>query len=95
MSDRTCGNCGTIFDYPYLLERHINNKRKCKLKSDHENNICQYCNFNYCSKYSLSDHQVKCKKNPSNNNNNKSELKSKNIQADQNINKQNKMIHMV
>ena len=30
--NKTCNICGKHFEYPCLLERHKNGKRKCKLK---------------------------------------------------------------
>lgn len=58
-SDRTCGNCGKEFEYPYQFERHKSSIRKCKKKMD--DFVCNYCNSPYSSKYNLERHYQSCK----------------------------------
>jgi len=62
LSDRTCGTCHMSFEYPYLLERHLNGKRKCKPVNTNKNTFhCQHCNNYYASKYSITNHFNICK----------------------------------
>ena len=37
--NKTCNICGKIFDYPYLLDRHKNGKRKCHKQNNDEEQI--------------------------------------------------------
>lgn len=58
MEDRTCNNCDMIFDYPYLLNRHLSNKRGCK--SFDKSYICDNCNNSYSNKQNLNRHYKQC-----------------------------------
>ena len=71
-TNNTCNICGKHFEYPCLLERHRNGKRKCKKKilenyneletnTDNLEFICNYCNRICASKYSLERHYIVCK----------------------------------
>ena len=63
MSSRDCNICGIHFEFPYLLERHINGKRKCKPKDSQDTiNVCSYCKHNFATKYTLLNHIKICKK---------------------------------
>ena len=62
MSDNVCNRCGIKFGYPYLLVRHLNGKKPCKLKELCDVScICSYCNTQYSNKYNLSRHYKVCK----------------------------------
>jgi hypothetical protein len=66
-NDRTCGNCGIVFDFPCQLERHLNGKKQCKSKDLQNNEFsCKHCGYNYSNKYSLVRHLEICKKNQDN-----------------------------
>jgi hypothetical protein len=60
MEDRVCTDCNTKFDYPYQLERHKKNKKKC---INQDNTLkCTNCKKHYVSKYTLERHNNICKK---------------------------------
>ena len=62
MSDTVCNRCGIKFGYPYLLVRHLNGKKPCKLKELCDtSSICNYCNAQYSNKYNLLRHSKICK----------------------------------
>jgi hypothetical protein len=60
MDDRICTDCNTTFEYPYQLERHKKNKKKC---TNIQGNgvICKKCKKYYASKYTLERHYDSCK----------------------------------
>jgi hypothetical protein len=70
MSDRICP-CGKEFKYPYLLLRHQNSiycnfSQHCTKSTNHEDNhdnkfLCEHCEKNYATKFSLKRHEKNCK----------------------------------
>ena len=56
-----CNICGKVFDFPYLLERHKQNKKTCRIKSIEFE--CLHCCLCYANKYTLKKHMNKCKEN--------------------------------
>lgn len=56
-----CNICGKEFDFPYLLERHKQNKKTCRIKSTEFE--CLHCCLCYANKYTLKKHMNKCKEN--------------------------------
>jgi hypothetical protein len=79
MSSRDCNICGIHFEFPYLLERHINGKRKCKLRDIQDTtNICNYCNNNFATKYTLTNHFKICKKKKEQENNIENNIENNN-----------------
>ena len=59
-----CNICNKKFDYPYLLENHKNNKRKCKPINDKIQ--CKDCNVFYSNKYYLANHKCTARENEMN-----------------------------
>ena len=60
MEDRICTDCNTTFEYPYQLERHKKNKKKCT-NTQGNGVICKKCKKHYASKYTLERHYDSCK----------------------------------
>jgi hypothetical protein len=51
-----CQLCDKAFEYPYLLERHKNNKTPCNaIKGNHE---CKLCNIKFNHKSNLEKHKI-------------------------------------
>jgi superfamily II DNA or RNA helicase len=76
-----CPICGKDFVFPYLLEKHRNNKNPCIIKS--KNYQCNYCKKYISNKYNLERHIKNCKFIPNNS-------RSSNIQDNLAINNLNK-----
>jgi uncharacterized Zn-finger protein len=53
MNNYTCNLCNRIFSNKYSLERHINKKNKCNLKTEYK---CKICNKSFKSNRNLKYH---------------------------------------
>lgn len=87
-----CNICDKEFNFPYLLDRHKKCKRKCKPVN--EKLRCNKCHLYYVNKYSLAKHKCGVKQENIINNEEttilQEEIKSKNINNNQNIVSKNK-----
>ena len=68
MADRTCIQCKKIFDLPYILKRHQNNKRPCAPivapgnPAEQQDSKCRFCNRVYSSASAMRYHiRTSCK----------------------------------
>lgn len=78
-----CNRCGKEFRFLSHLQRHINGKKQCKIKTNKY--LCKYCNKPYSTKSNLNQHFKTCKikkENGNNNNNNSENNNSVNINND-------------
>jgi len=89
--DNVCNRCGIGFKYPYLLVRHLNGKKLCKLKELCDTScICKYCSIQYSNKYNLLRHFKVCKlKKQSENNTEEDENKNEEDINEEDINEEN------
>ena len=62
-ADRICSYCGKKFNYPYLLKRHLNGKRKCvpsfagKTEGDEDKPYeCRYCGTRFMDETHMHRH---------------------------------------
>lgn len=58
MADRTCERCGTRFQNPSKLKRHLTRKSPCVQLSDGEAFPCRYCGKTFAQRSGRSRHEV-------------------------------------
>lgn len=60
MADRTCADCGQVFEKPYQLKRHNARIKSC-ISVTAGKNICSRCGDEFASRSSLSHHRTRCR----------------------------------